>query len=153
MSFFSNLFSKVKEMFGKEPERDVDVNVTKQNISNYQNSSNPHISKEENKDPVYSDIPFSDSISSSISDVIEHKVERIQPSKLDVLADALLLNRNKIVYDRDVVVIPFDASGCDFDTKRQLAAATALEYGMDYNIVPGEDSCAELAKKMLSISI
>ncbi len=86
----------------------------------------------------------------SVSDVVEHSVVSAQLSRLDLLIDALDLDARKIVFDRGVVTIPFDASGCDFDTKRQLTAAVADEYGVDYRALPNGIAVTEMAKKIFS---
>lgn len=86
----------------------------------------------------------------SVSDVVEHQVINAQLSRLDLLIDALDLDARKIVFDRGVVTIPFDASGCDFDTKRQLTAAVADEYGVDYRTLPSGVAITEMAKKIFS---
>ena len=86
----------------------------------------------------------------SVSDVVEHQVLNAQLSRLDLLIDALDLDARKIVFDRGVVTIPFDASGCDFDTKRQLTAAVADEYGVDYRALPNGIAVTEMAKKIFS---
>ncbi len=84
----------------------------------------------------------------AVSDVIEHQVKTTAPTQLDILIDALELNKRKFVVDRGVVSIPFDSSGCDFDTKRQLACAVSKEFGLMVNEAPSGIACTECAKRI-----
>lgn len=178
MAFFKNLVSKIKEVFTGESDdytSEAD-SLAKQNISNYQSATQPTAKPVVKQDtpqtthtataakPTVTEKPSAPVIEqmtmrinakpavelTPVSDVVEHTVVNPQLSRLDVLIDALDLERRKIVQDNNVVVIPFDASGCDFDTKRQLGAAAAEEFGLDYHIVPSGIGCSELAKKVFS---
>ncbi len=86
--------------------------------------------------------------STAVSDVVEYQVKNAAPTQLDILIDSLELNRYKIVIDRGVVSIPFDASGCDFDTKRQLALAIGNEFNVIINEAPSGIACTECAKRI-----
>lgn len=86
-----------------------------------------------------------------VSEVVEYQVtSRIEQTQLDILVDALGMNKKKITLDRGVVSFPFDASGCDFETKWQLSHAAATEFQIVNSSLPNGMACAEAAKRVFS---
>lgn len=169
MAFFKNLINSIKRAFQGEPEDERNEDgITKQRevLSNYQsigvpkaqstnktyNNNNNIINVPENQTaPITREQNAIKSVTkpvTEVSDIVEYQMQSTKLAHLDVLIDALNLNRNKFAIDRGVITIPFDASGCDFDTKRQLSMAVATEYGITTEVLPSGIACAEAAKRI-----
>lgn len=164
MAFFKDLFASIRNIFGGDDTEIIENGLAKQRdtLSSYQHSVEPRAQTTSpvttatdiepttqcatNKQPSAMLHPaFTD-----VSDIVEHTVHRINTISLDILADSLGLNRKKIICDRGVVAIPFDASGCDFETKQQIACAVAQEFNLLTNTLPSNIACTEAAKRAFS---
>lgn len=164
MSFLKNLLNSVKSLMTHEGDRAKEDGISKQRstIADYQCTTGAQQSKsaEENTTPSNSpqhttqntvhQMPKQQTQLTEVSDVLEHPVVMSAYAKLDVLGDSLGINRRRIVWDRGVLTIPFDASGCDFETKWQLAQASAHEYNIDIHTSPNNIACTEVAKRAFS---
>lgn len=170
MAFFKNLINSIKRAFQGEPEDERNEDgVAKQRdvLSSYQSVGTPKVqpvnkshANENNNitnmpENQTAPIPYEQKITKStakpvteVSDIVEYQMHSAKLAHLDVLIDALNLNRHKFTIDRGVITIPFDASGCDFDTKRQLSMAVAAEYKITTEVLPSGIACTEAAKKI-----
>ena len=161
MAFFKNLLTSIKNAFGGEDNEPQEVGLAKQRetISSYQHATTPAQPKAE---PSATAKPSLASMQQAqqpkkvptefteVSEIVEHEITYAQGVSLDILTDTLGLSRKKIVCDRGVVSVPFDASGCDFETKRQLAQAIAKEFNLVTNTLPSNLACTETAKRAFS---
>jgi hypothetical protein len=172
MAFFKNLIDTIKRAFQGEPEDEREEDgIAKQReiLSSYQSATLPSVTpsptipksniNDNNIDkhpvnytkPVESK-PIKPTVKqiTEVSDIVEYQMQNTKLAHLDVLIDALNLSRRKFVVDRGVVTIPFDASGCDFDTKRQLSMAVATEYQILTDSLPSGIACTEASKRIFS---
>lgn len=164
MAFFKDLFTSIRNIFGGDDNERIENGLAKQRdtLSAYQHSIEPHAqpaatpSVTSNHDDAQPSIKTTYAMSSNaptfteVSDIIEHEIQNLPATSIDILSDALGLNRKKIIYDRGVVSIPFDASGCDFETKRQIAQAVATEFNLITTTLPSNIACTEAAKRTFS---
>ena len=168
MAFFKNLFASIRNIFGGDDNERIENGLAKQRdtLSAYQHSVEPHapaaVPSEAPNETIKNDNNMQTIVTSpqplisttpsftEVSDIIEHEIQDIPVPALDILVDALGLNRKKIVCDRGVVSIPFDASGCDFETKRQIAQAVAQEFNLSITTLPSSIACTEAAKRTFS---
>ena len=160
IAFFKKLIAKIKALFGKKtaeseskPTADVvstiaDYNAQAHHIEDEEVPTtsiptHPNTSIQAHKAP-----PVQQKVLTQMSEVVEHQVDQTAPqTHLSLLIDALGLEADKIVNNNNVVTIPFDASGCDFDTKRQLALALSTEYQLQVLMRPTSIVCTEAAKR------
>ncbi|MBQ8806255.1 MAG: hypothetical protein IJZ68_07185 [Bacteroidaceae bacterium] len=166
MAFFKNLFTSIKNAFGGEDNEKEENGLAKQRdtLSSYQSATMQqpaapaiqHVQTQTTeptapppKQPVPVKMPTQPTLT-EVSEIVEHEVINAPGASLDILVDSLGLNRKKIVCDRGVVSIPFDASGCDFETKRQVAQAVAKEFNLITNALPTNIACTEAAKRAFS---
>lgn len=162
MAFFKNLLTSIKSAFGGEDNEQQEIGLAKQRdtISSYQHATAPQPAKKESapeqpkpslasiqhaQQSVKAPVEFTE-----VSEIVAHEITYSQGISLDILTDTLGLNRKKIVCDRGVVSVPFDASGCDFETKRQLTQAIAKEFNLVTNALPSNLACTEAAKRAFS---
>ncbi len=161
MAFFKNLLTSIKSAFGGENNEQQEIGLAKQRdtISAYQHATSPQPAKKEStpeqpqpslgtqhaQQSAKAPVEFTE-----VSEIVAHEITYSQGISLDILTDTLGLNRKKIVCDRGVVSVPFDASGCDFETKRQLAQAIAKEFNLVTNALPSNLACTEAAKRAFS---
>lgn len=163
MAFFKDLLTSIKSAFGGEDNEKQEIGLAKQRntISDYQHATAPHkpvqastqTTPAQQPQPQAAPVhiaPKAPSTFTEVSEIIEHEIMHTQGISLDILADSLGLNRKKIICDRGVVSVPFDASGCDFETKRQVAQAIAKEFNLITNAQPSNLACAETAKRAFS---
>ena len=165
MTFFKNLFASIRNIFGGDDNERIENGLAKQRdtLSAYQHSIEPHTPAatpdEIISDAIQNDTPTilaspqrSMAIPSftEVSDIVEHEIQNVPAPGLDILVDTLGLNRKKIACDRGVASIPFDASGCDFETKRQIAQAVAQEFNLSTTTPPSNIACTEAAKRTFS---
>lgn len=162
MAFFKDLFASLRNIFGDDDNEKIENGLAKQRdtLSAYQHSVEPHIQSTntvepmvtgDNRQPIANNVcAFNPHSFTEVSDIVEHEVHNTPAASLDILIDALGLNRKKIVCDRGVVSIPFDASGCDFETKRQIAQAVAQEFKLTTSTIPSNIACTEAAKRAFS---
>ena len=159
MAFFKDLLTSIKSAFGGEDKEQQEIGLAKQRstISDYQHATATRAPSTAAQQPQNSTQPTSPKPATQkqpafteVSEIVEHEVAYTQGISLDILADSLGLSRKKIVCDRGVVSVPFDASGCDFETKRQVAQAIAKEFNLVTNTQPSNLACAETAKRAFS---
>ena len=171
MAFFRNLINSIKRALQIEQEDEQNEDgIAKQRdtLSSYQATKTPKakpvptivtpssndninlIQKCENyTKPIEQPVtkPIAKQVT-EVSDIVEYQMQNAKLAHFDVLVDALNLNRRKFSIDRGIVTIPFDASGCDFDTKRQLSMAIATEYQVDTDKLPSGIACTEASKRI-----
>lgn len=173
MAFFKNLWTSIKSTFGNDDERQENGLAKQRNtIADYQQATTQNIAKtsttqapsipKQNETPTPTQTVTTQLKSpytpphpkvaelTEVSDIVEYEVSRQSIAQLDILVDSLGLVKRKIVCDRGVITLPFDASGCDFETKRQLAHASANEFNIDAHTLPNNIACAEVAKRAFS---
>lgn len=160
MAFFKNLLTSIKSAFGGEDKEQQEIGLAKQRntISDYQHATTKHTqqtppqaqSNAATTTTTTKPASVKQPAFTEVSEIVEHEVAHTQGISLDILADSLGLSRKKIVCDRGVVSVPFDASGCDFETKRQVAQAIAKEFNLVTNAQPSNLACAETAKRAFS---
>ncbi len=157
MAFFKNILQSIKTALnGAETERRED-GVAKQRsvISDYQHATTPSHNQPVTHNITPTTITTQQNASHKvelpeISDIESHVVTNAPAADLDTLCDMLGINRRKITCDRGTISIPFDASGCDFETKWQLSNATSKAYGLDAHAKPNNIACSEIAKRVFS---
>lgn len=169
MSFFHNLLTSIKNMFGGKSPPTFQGNTAKRSatIADYQQATSPRTAKSGPDNELSIDataiaaqqiVPESAPIAkprktvdmTELSEVVEYEVSMQTITGLDTLVETLGLIKRKITYDRGVISLPFDASGCDFETKRQLAHASASEFNMNVQMPPNNIACTEIAKRTFS---
>lgn len=171
MAFFKNLIDSIKRAFQGEPEDEREEDgVAKQReiLSSYQSVTAPNATSvqgapksntSDNNNTTQQPENYTKHVEpksikptvkqvTEVSDIVEYQMQNTKLAHLDVLIDALNLSRRKFVVERGVVTIPFDASGCDFDTKRQLSMAIAAEYQILTDTIPSGIACTEASKRI-----
>lgn len=150
MGFFKTLLNKFKKTeHAQETSATSQIEKKKTTLSDYANitRSTPETTSSSPNTP-HATKPAPQPNQPTVSEVVSHPVTQSPMTSLDILVDALELNKKKIVAERGVITIPFDASGCDFDTKRQLALAAGLEYNENASAVPTNIACTEVARRI-----
>lgn len=159
MAFLKSILTSIKSVFSNNDEERKENGLAKQRstIADYQHATTASAarpssinteSEYENKLNAQQNIPHHKSAElTEVSEIVEYEVSMQSAVQLDVLVDSLGLVKRKIVCDRGVITLPFDASGCDFDTKRQLAQASAKEFNLDAHLPPNNIACTEVAKR------
>ena len=157
MAFFQNIMQSIKTAFGGHNSEIRDDGIAKQRtvIADYQHATTQqhhkpapqhtteHQAQSHHHNTAKVELP-------EISAIEEHIIGNIPAPDLDTLSDMLGINRRKITCDRGTVSVPFDASGCDFETKWQLANAVSKAFGLDIHAKPNNIACSEVAKRVFS---